>query len=66
MKQQNIYFQETEEMAEQTSHDNGFWDFLRKRGVAEENIDRMQQAYDKKTQAMIVLKMLLRVQEKLS
>ncbi|XP_030294806.1 uncharacterized protein LOC115594724 [Sparus aurata] len=30
-------------MAGQTSHDSGLWDFLRKRGVAEENIDRMQQ-----------------------
>ncbi|KAL7404093.1 hypothetical protein ABVT39_009499 [Epinephelus coioides] len=33
-------------MAEQTSHyhhNNGLWDFLRKRGVAEENIDPMQQ-----------------------
>ena len=38
-----MYFQETEEIAKQTSHDNGLWDFLRKRGVAEENIDRMQQ-----------------------
>lgn len=38
-----MYLQETEGMAKQTSYDNGLWDFLRERGVAEENIDRMQQ-----------------------
>lgn len=30
-------------MAGQTSYDSGLWGFLRKRGVAEENIDQMQQ-----------------------
>lgn len=30
-------------MAGQTLHDSGLRDFLRKRGVAEENIDRIQQ-----------------------
>ena len=44
MMQQNIiYFQETEEMAGQTLQYSGLWDFLWKWGVAEENIDRIQQ-----------------------
>ena len=31
-------------MAEQTPHQHdGLWDFLRKRGVAEQNINQMQQ-----------------------
>ena len=31
------------EMTDQTPYDDGLWDFLRKRGVTEENINRMQE-----------------------